>query len=93
MEAVFDHHIPVSCKKKLANLHQADVTKMVSFKGKPAGGFNKTDTDSKPLWNLHRHYSMDEIVAMSWTMYFNSPVVLHKQMQESMWLGGRGRAG
>lgn len=89
MEKVFGHQIPVLCKKKLTNLRQFDVTKMNSFKGKSPGGYSKVDPDSKSLLNLHRHYSMDEIVAMSWTMYLNSPVVLHRQMKESMFVSGR----
>ena len=84
MEKVFNDSIPPTCKRKLSSLQQADVEKVDSFRDKPPNAMIKGDVEAKALINLRRHYGIEEIIAMSWTMYHNSALRLHKWKKESM---------
>jgi len=83
MEKVFSDHIPLSCKKKLSSLRPFDVDKITSFKEKEPGMISKGDYEAKALLNLHNHYKIQEIIAMSSTMYHNTALVVHKRRKES----------
>ena len=80
MEKVFSDHIPISCKRKLSSLRPVDVDKIKKGSGAVV---SKGDYEAKALVNLQRHYEVQEIVAMSSTLFHNTALVLHKRRKES----------
>lgn len=81
---MFRDKIPPASKKKLTRLQPSDVSSVVEFQRERQQRYLMSrDPEARPLYNLSKYYSEGEVVAMSWTMYHNATLSLHKSAKES----------
>ncbi len=81
---MFGHKIPHTSKKKLTKLQNSDVSSVVEYQRdrQRSHQFGR-DPEARSLFNLSKFYSEDEVVAMSWTLYHNAALSLHRSEKES----------
>ena len=92
LEKVFKRNIPVVTKKKLTCLQEGDVhsiEKNSHDKLKYPPGHHLSG-DARVLYNLGRFHTVDEVVAMSWTMHYNAALTVHRWKKEGKPGGGGG---
>ena len=78
MEKVFKFSIHGSCKKRLKSLRENDAIYMAKVDRN-----NLTAVQNKDLAWLCRYFQHQEIVAMSWTLYHNAPLHVHRYEKRS----------
>lgn len=74
MENVFTRAIPYNTKRKLKTLHESDVNLMAK---------HGDNVQNKDLYSLYRHYQQQEVLAMSWTLYHNAALHVHRYEKHS----------
>lgn len=74
VEKVFKQNVPYYCKRKLAHLQESDINSIVKY----SHGQEKHVQNDGRLYSTLGRYGLDVVVAMSWTMYHNAILSLHR---------------
>jgi hypothetical protein len=80
MEKVFKHILPLNCKKKLIHLQDSDVSSIMRFSQ------DKNALTDTRLYSSLGRFGVDAVIAMSWTMYHNAALSLHRWEKDGEWL-------
>ena len=74
MEKVCKQSIPLNCKKKLRQLQRADVTSILKYNPDKY----PSSYQEKAFPYLNQHFGQEELLALSWTMHYNTALFVHR---------------
>lgn len=78
VEKVFKQYVSNGCKRKLAHLQDSDVSTIVKF----SPGQEKYTQNDTRTYSILGRFGVDMAIAMSWTMYHNAVLSVHKWQKD-----------